>query len=403
MIVSLFKCLRGYVRIRILGFSPERFMNLCCNRGIMLWDVIKQNDDYEMFISVKDFFKIAPILRKTKTKAIVLERCGFPFFIHRYQKRKLFLFGILFCLIFLLAMSMFIWEIRIDGNSYRTDDVIRDYLRESGIVPGILKNKVDCEAIEKGLRQNFDDITWTSAKIDGTCLELLIKENDVPDIKDKKQSPCDLVADRGGTIIEIITRSGVPVCSKGMTVKQGEILVSGIIPIQNDSGEICDYQYVSADADILMRTSYSYNDSFPMRNIFHIYTGREKRSLSVSFGNDYIVAKSPFVQFTLSDYYTTIDKMNIFKDFSIPVFIEVKHEREYYEASIHYEEQDAIRIARNKLQNYCDDLEEKGVQIITNSVKIDFVNQSCRSHGNLVVLEKAGSRRAVSLHTEDTQ
>ena len=31
--------LAGYLRIRVEGYSPERFLNLCCYHGIFLWNL----------------------------------------------------------------------------------------------------------------------------------------------------------------------------------------------------------------------------------------------------------------------------------------------------------------------------------------------------------------------------
>ena len=32
--------LAGYLRIRVEGYSPERFLNLCCYHGIFLWNMM---------------------------------------------------------------------------------------------------------------------------------------------------------------------------------------------------------------------------------------------------------------------------------------------------------------------------------------------------------------------------
>ena len=45
--LSIFRFLRGYVRVYLWGFSPERFMNLCNNHGIELWDVEPAGEGYE--------------------------------------------------------------------------------------------------------------------------------------------------------------------------------------------------------------------------------------------------------------------------------------------------------------------------------------------------------------------
>lgn len=404
MFVKFVKYCRGYVKIKVYGFSPERFMNLCSNRGILLWQVCRSSECYEMYVSVRDFFALGPIFKKTKTKAVILERYGFPFILHRYQKRKLFPIGIFFCLLFLFVMSLFIWEIKIEGNFYRTDNVIEDYLMESGIVPGILKGEIECEAIEKGLRQEFDDITWTSAKIEGTCLEINIKENESPQLEQDEKKVCDLVAEKTGTIVEIVTRSGVPMCAKEMRVMKGTVLVSGAIPIMSDYGEVVEYQYVRADADIKMKTVYRYEDFFQMRNFYKEYTGRERKHLYLANASEVVYIPSIKKPFQMYDAYLTEQEIRLFKDFYLPIHIGIGHEREYYETSRLYTEEEAYKLTEERLQKYCADLVEKGVQIISNSVKIDFMNYTCRASGNIQVIEKAGAEHTISVKkTEDTE
>ena len=39
--------LAGYLRIRVEGYSPERFLNLCCYHGIFLWNLRPAKGAYE--------------------------------------------------------------------------------------------------------------------------------------------------------------------------------------------------------------------------------------------------------------------------------------------------------------------------------------------------------------------
>lgn len=403
MFVKLIKYCRGYVKIKVSGFSPERFMNLCSNRHILIWQVNRCCESYEMYLSVRDYRCLRPILKKTKTKAVIIEKYGLPFVLHRYQKRKLFPAGVLFCIIFLFVMSLFLWEIRIEGNVYRTDDVIEDYLEELKIVPGILKSSIACEQIEKGLRERFDDITWTSAKIDGTCLEIQIKENAVPQATETELKTCDLVAEKAGTIVEIITRSGVPLCSKDMKVQKGDVLVSGVIPIKDDGDNVIDYRYVAADADIRMKTVYRYRDTFPMRNLYKEYTQKERKSIYIASAQDIWYLPAMRNRYQLYDTCITEYQIPVFKDMYLPFSVGVRCDREYYETSKIYKEAAAYALAEKRLQKYCDDLVEKGVQIITNSVKIEFVGDACQAAGNIQVVEDAGVERAVFVKTEDNK
>lgn len=65
---EFFRYLRGYLKIKVWGYSPERFMNLCSNHHILLWDIARQEDCYTMYISLSDFYKLRPIVKKTGTR-----------------------------------------------------------------------------------------------------------------------------------------------------------------------------------------------------------------------------------------------------------------------------------------------------------------------------------------------
>mgnify|MGYP002292353300 CR=1 FL=1 len=79
--IALIRYCRGYVRISVRGYAPERFMNLCANRAIVLWELNGHDGFYTMCISLSDFFKIRDIVHKTKTRVAVLEKRGLPFFL----------------------------------------------------------------------------------------------------------------------------------------------------------------------------------------------------------------------------------------------------------------------------------------------------------------------------------
>ena len=112
MFLSLIKFFRGFLLVRLNGYSPERFLNLCSNHNILIWSLSNRGDTYEFYISIAGYRKLKPLLKKTKTRITILKRIGFPFFLYRYRKRKLFFAGILlcFCLLFSLILSHFIQE-----------------------------------------------------------------------------------------------------------------------------------------------------------------------------------------------------------------------------------------------------------------------------------------------------
>ena len=264
MIHCLIRYLSGYVKIQIKGYSPERFLNLCCYHRIRFWGLTRIGTNYELYLSLSDFRKIRPYVRKTHTKVILKKRYGFPFFLYRYRKRKLFFISIFLCIFLIDCYSQFLWDIHFQGNKRWTDTTLTTFLKEEGIYPGMQKKNVDCQGIVKALRKEYNDIVWVSASLDGSRLKIQIKENEdaLPiisstqtDKSNKTDSlPADLVASTDGIITNLITRTGIPQVHIGDSVTKGTLLVSGQIDILDDSGEITGYQYTHADADIFADT-----------------------------------------------------------------------------------------------------------------------------------------------------
>jgi len=130
MIENGMRYLRGYVKIQIQGYSPERFLNLCSYHHILIWGLAYEDHCYELCMSVRDFKRIRPFAKKTHTKVRVKEKYGFPFSLYNNRKRKLFFAGFIICIFLLQIYSMFIWDIHFTGNETRTDEALSSFLRE---------------------------------------------------------------------------------------------------------------------------------------------------------------------------------------------------------------------------------------------------------------------------------
>ena len=74
--IQIIRYIKGYLAIRVFGFSPERFMNLCSHHNIFLWDVENHGDYYAMKISLKGFYRLRGITRKTGTRVVITRRYG---------------------------------------------------------------------------------------------------------------------------------------------------------------------------------------------------------------------------------------------------------------------------------------------------------------------------------------
>ena len=78
--ISLLKYIKGYLLVHLTGYAPERFLNMCGKRNILVWNLRKTEDGYYFNISVEGYKALRPILKKTRTRAAITERHGMPFF-----------------------------------------------------------------------------------------------------------------------------------------------------------------------------------------------------------------------------------------------------------------------------------------------------------------------------------
>ncbi|MCI8318432.1 MAG: sporulation protein YqfD [Lachnospiraceae bacterium] len=398
---------RGYVRIRIAGNHYDRFLNLCAYHDIVLWNLLPVGEAYEAFIARKDFKKLKTIVRKSHAAVKITERHGLPFFIHRNRKRKVYVLGIAAAMAFLFWLSAHIWNISIDGNLSQTDDVIFEYLSNAGIYHGMWKSQVDCKELAADIRNCFHEFAWVAAELKGTRLvihvkEGILKEESEEDIQNKTE-PSSLAASCSGTVESIYVRRGTPLVKVGDEVERGTILVSGALPIYNDSQEIAAYQYVASDADIVIKTQRTYQDELPLIGEEKEYTGREKISWLFRIGDTPFSLPDSFGSFAQYDTVSSLTQLRISDNFYLPFYIQKFTAREYENKEIQYTKEQAKEILNRNFRYFVQNLNEKGVQIFENDVRIEWTEKSAIASGILTTGENAVSRVKTDSMEEELQ
>ncbi|MGO5051425.1 sporulation protein YqfD [Lachnospiraceae bacterium LCP25S3_G4] len=401
MLRSIIRYLRGYLIIRVIGYSPERFLNLCSHHQIYLWDLKPSNNSYQMCISVRDFKRLKPIKKKTGTKIIVCKKCGLRFILHHYRKRKVFMGGMILCISIIYLLSLNIWNINVTGNKARTDETITEYLAQMNVTRGMKKKEVKCDKIAKSIRKQFDNIIWVSVAINGSKLEIKVKEKD--DLANTMTSEAvegnDILADKPGVITKIITRKGVPQVHKGDTIEQGTVLVSGRLEIKNDSGEVIGYQYVDSDAEIWAQTQEDYNNTMSSFYELREYSGIEKKSYFVQLPNNrfsFGAWKHTFKEYERTDIYHQL-KIGSYIEF--PIILGTTNIKHYTSKEIPSDKTKIRKQLTTDFIKYCDALTKKRVEIIQKDVKIHIDEKNATASGTLMLNELIGTKSPTEVLT----
>ena len=349
-----------------------------------------------MYIKVSGFRKLKPILRKTQTKVSILERFGLPFFFHRYRKRKLFFTGIVFCLLIIYSMTFFIWNIDLEGNQRITDDVLIEYLESKDIYHGMAKRKVRCEQIVKDIRKNFDEIIWVSASLEGTRLFIHVKENaDTFTESTVEETPSDIIAEKAGTVVDIITRNGVPQVTVGSAVSEGDLLVSGTVDVLNDAKEVVSQKYVTADADITLQTVVAYEDSVEKIYEQKRYTDKRRTLLYIKLGKRTLQLGFQRNKFKNKDQQTKEHQLRVGENFYLPIFFGSKKIYEYKLETLEYTKEELETLLKNNFEQYCRELEESNAVILEKNIEILHSDKGSKMSGTLTLQETAGIQRKI--------
>lgn len=419
MIQSINHYIHGYLKIRLTGYSPERFLNLCRNNRIEIWQLeccdsrpdaggkCAPGHGYCFFMTLKGYRKIRPLVRKSRVRLTIVDRLGLPFLLQRNRKRKLYAGGVAAFFLLLTVMSQFVWNITLEGNYRFTNDTLLKYLDQKDIRYGTMKSTIDCDEIEASLRLDFPEIIWVSARISGTRLLIDVKENEVmATIPVKDETPRDLIADKDGVITRMIVRSGKARVAPGDTVEKGQVLVSGILPIYNDALELVNEQYVRADADIYAETSETYTETLPYLTTQRIDTGKKRYGLQLRLLNEQHILTFllPGSKENLWEFVRESKQVAVLGDFYLPVWYDQITATEYTQYQRTHTK-DELEAQKNKIhEQKMLHLLEKGVQIIHNSVKIVDNGSRYEIQGEFILEERIGTGQSFTINqTEEIE
>lgn len=261
MVHKVIGWLAGYVTIRLRDGEIERFVNMCRYKEIPLWNVYWDTKRKHLYadISLKNFWRLRPIVRKTHAVPVVVKRHGGPFLLSSIQKRASFFAGLILFLAGIIFLAGRIWGISFEGEQYHTEESLRRFLNESGVYMGMPSKGLSCTELAKQIRRRYQDIGWVSVEKKGSCLFVRLQEVTLMKEKKDASSAADLIAAHDGKVISIVTREGTPQVHAGAKVKKGDVLISGKVEVIGDGDVIQNIRFVRAKGTVVIEGKKEYN------------------------------------------------------------------------------------------------------------------------------------------------
>lgn len=194
----------GYIRVSVEGFYIERFINMCTNNNVLIWN-LKRKENIKLYLntSIKNFKNLVKIAKKTKCKIKIENRKGIPFLLNKYRKRKIFLGLLLILSVFIFISSMYIWNIELKVEDEKEIPGIEEDLKEAGLRIGIKKSNINTKDIINTIRLKRTDIAWMGIEETGTNIIIkIVKADDKPQLIEADEY-CSIVAKKTGIITKI--------------------------------------------------------------------------------------------------------------------------------------------------------------------------------------------------------
>ena len=322
---------KGFVRVCITGFGLERFLNMAAFKGIYLWDIRRVPEGIHLSVSVSGFKMLKGCAKKTKCRMKIVNKNGLPFILHRYRKRKLLMGGIFIFFVGILMLSSFIWRIEVVGNENVTQEAVTAFANSQGLRVGALKWNTNDRDIQQQILTNFSELSWVDVHTRGTRTTIMVSEAIPPQEIVDRQTPAHIVAASDGLITSIITGVGAPMIRQGDIVREGEMLVSGILEVEPDTPGT-PLVYVHAYAEVWARRYHSIEFSVPLTFTEKIPTGLTARRHTINFlfaGGRSFVIPSAAVSFDSYDRVTTRYQPGVGGDYPLPFVLITNHYIEF--------------------------------------------------------------------------
>lgn len=417
------------VRCLVTGEETLRFVNLCRNNGIELRHLVRRENAIQMEIDAENFKKLRPLVRKTHVKIHILNRHGPAFFFYRHKRRWWFLLGMTVFAGMIYMLSLFVWQIDIDGNRKYTDALILQALAQMDVKTGCRKSEIDLPEIEEELRIMYNEITWVSASIAGTKLQIELREGDlkisgssgggqtgnVKRVENRENNPktqngesetdlpANLVADEDAIITNLVVRRGTAAVRYGDEVKKGDVLIEGKVYIYNEDETLKKVDYLTAEGDVFGKYQELYEKHYQRKHEVRSYKGKNYRELGVAIvGKSFClpvwenILKKQLEENTLSEVWSWKKQFRLTPTFYLPFALEYTEYVPYENVVEEYTDEVIKKMAEEELQKYLNELEKKGVQIISNSVTISLDADGGHVKGTLILDGPIGKEVPIS-------
>lgn len=287
MLKKAVKLLRGSVCVRAKSAYPERMLNLCSARGIEFWDVRWIDDTALSFCVARGDLRALRRAAEGCGAEVSIERtAGTPFFFARLRRRHALFAGGILCAALLLVNSLFIWDFEVTGNETVPTETILHALREHGVHRGTFIYSFRSQDICNRVLPELKDLCWVAVNVRGCKAYVQVRERVRAPERVNESEPTNVIAAKPGLITKVRALDGEKRVLPGTSVQQGQLLIAGVVDTGGTEKPSVTTRFLAGKGEVWARTWYDLTARVPLTYEKKVYTGKEKRSHTLIWGEN---------------------------------------------------------------------------------------------------------------------
>ncbi len=261
--------IQNYVKIKISGPRPQKFINICLRRRIAIWELTQiSENEFTMCMLASEYLKnVRSAAAKADVKVRVLQKEGIRYTLRRYKSRKVFaVISVLLCVLFVIISSM-VWNITVEGADAASRQNTQVLVESLGVKRGTFMSNINSRALAEQLLSKQSNLCWVGVKKRGMTLCIEIEEGTYYESKSDENipydEPCDIAVSKDCVLSKVTVEQGVQKIETGRTALEGQVVVSG--EGKHAKAKVMGYVWYKAEVPIEKETTEL------------VYTGKEKK------------------------------------------------------------------------------------------------------------------------------
>lgn len=385
--------LRGTLRLEAVGPYPERFINICSANGIPFWGVERVDDTtLRVTVPLSRGKRAVALGEKALCRVEVVGRSGAPERLRSFRRRWGMMAGVVLSLLAVLVLSRFVLVIDITGDTDIPKGVLLAELAQAGLYPGVYGPAVDERAISNRMLLAVEELGFLSVNLQGVRAQVVVRDAlPRPEVEPTDQSR-DLVAAKGGRVLELLDLAGAARVAVGDTVAAGDTLISGAVTVTNADGSqvLSDYR-VYAKGEVWAQVEEVFSAAIPLSCLGKDYTGRSDRVWElVILGKSFKISPKTFQPFAYYDKIEVTHTITLANGLTLPFALIQRRAEEYRPVDQRLEADHAEQYLRQVLEQRLEAVLGEGGSVLFRQWSV------ARENGALTVTLTAQCREQIA-------